>query len=64
MNFRVDQVLAVVHDLKSQGYVQGLDFDFSYSQSRWDEMIGEIPRHTDFIFYDTRLATWFSMKYL
>jgi predicted NodU family carbamoyl transferase len=47
--------------LKEKGYVQGIDFDFSFHQSKWDEMIGEIPKHTEFIFYKEELATWFSL---
>jgi hypothetical protein len=64
LNYRADQALTVVHDLKAHGYVLGQDFDFSYSPWKWDEMVGDIPRHTDFIFYNSQLATWFSMKYL
>jgi hypothetical protein len=53
--------LDLVHKLKEKGYVQGIDFDFSFHQSKWDEMIGEIPKHTEFIFYKEELATWFSL---
>jgi hypothetical protein len=57
------QTMEVVRELRQQGYVQGVDFDFAYNQSRWDEMIGEIPKHTDFVFYNDQLATWFQLKY-
>jgi hypothetical protein len=30
-------------ELKAEGLVQGKDFDFAYHQSKWDDMIGEIP---------------------
>jgi hypothetical protein len=43
--------------------LQGQDWDFSYNQSKWDEMIGEIPRHTVFTFYTEGLASWFKLKY-
>ena len=62
-NIDPNQVIDIVHVLKEQGYMQGQDFDFAYNQSRWDEMIGEIPRHTDFVFYNDQLATWFQLKY-
>ena len=62
-NIDPNQVIDIVHVLKEQGYTQGQDFDFAYNQSRWDEMIGEIPRHTDFVFYNDQLATWFQLKY-
>lgn len=62
-NIDPNQVIDIVHVLKEQGYTQGRDFDFAYNQSRWDEMIGEIPKHTDFVFYNDQLATWFQLKY-
>ncbi len=55
--------LDLVHKLKEKGYVQGIDFDFSFYQSAWDDMIGEIPKHTKFTFYKEELATWFSLTH-
>jgi len=57
------QVIDIVRVLKQQGYIQGQDFDFAYYQSKWDQMIGEIPGRTDFVFYKDQLATWFQLKY-
>lgn len=57
------EVLDIVRELREQGMSQGKDFDFAYNQSRWDEMIGEIPRHTDFVFYQDKQATLFALKY-
>lgn len=53
----------IVHTLRSDGLVQGVDFDFAYNQSKWDNMIGEIPRHTYFTFYVEKYATLFALKY-
>jgi hypothetical protein len=58
-----NQVMDIVRELRQQGMVQGQDFDFAYHQSKWDEMIGEIPRETKFTFYNDQLATWFQLKY-
>jgi hypothetical protein len=58
-----NRVIDIVRELKQQGMVQGRDFDFAYHQSKWDEMIGEIPNHTNFVFYNDQLATWFQLKY-
>lgn len=55
--------LNLVYELKNKGYVQGVDFDFAFHQSRWDDMIGEIPKQTKFTFYKEELATWFSLTY-
>jgi hypothetical protein len=58
-----DAMLDVVQELRAKGYVQGVDFDFAYHQSKWDDMIGEIPRETIFTFYEDELATWFELLY-
>jgi hypothetical protein len=55
--------LDLVYKLKAKGYVQGVDFDFAFYQSKWDDMIGEIPKQTQFTFYKEELATWFSLLY-
>lgn len=55
--------LHLVHELKAKGYVQGVDFDFAFYQSKWDDMLGEIPKQTQFTFYKEELATWFSLLY-
>jgi hypothetical protein len=60
-NKNASEVLELVQKLIDKGYVQGVDFDFAFHQSKWDEMIGEIPKHTEFIFYKEELATWFSL---
>ena len=59
----IREALEIVHDLRAQGLKQGLDFDFAFFQTRWDEMIGEIPNSVEFRFYDSRLATWFGLKW-
>lgn len=58
-----DEVLSIVKELKAQRLVQGVDFDFAFNQSRWDDMIGEIPKQTIFTFYTEKHATLFALKY-
>lgn len=58
-----NEISEIVRNLKQQGYVVGIDFDFAYSPGRWDEMIGTIPRQTKFTFYNERLATWLAIKW-
>lgn len=55
--------MELVQEIRQMGLKQGEDFDFSYYQTKWDEMIGEIPEHTKFTFYDDKWATIFSLKY-
>ena len=58
-----NEVMEIVQKMRSAGLVQGVDFDFAFKQSKWDEMIGEIPKHTDFMFYNEKYATFFALKY-
>jgi hypothetical protein len=57
-------ILEIVKELRASGLVQGVHFDFAFNQSRWDEMIGEIPRFTTFTFYEEKYSTLFALKYL
>jgi hypothetical protein len=57
-------ILAIVNELRASGLVQGVHFDFAFYQSRWDEMIGEIPKNTQFTFYEEKYSTLFALKYL
>ena len=64
MNVGATQALDIVHELRTLGYVQGRDFDFSYHQSFWDGFgHEETPRHTIFKFYNETHASWFALKY-
>jgi len=58
------EILDIVKQLRASGLVQGVHFDFAYNQSRWDEMIGEIPKNTVFTFYEEKYSTLFALKYL
>jgi hypothetical protein len=62
-NKNVIDALDLVYKLKAKGYVQGVDFDFAFYQSKWDDMLGEIPKQTQCTFYKEELATWFSLLY-
>lgn len=59
-----NDILDIVRELRISGLVQGQDFDFAFHQSRWDEMIGEIPKKTVFTFYKEKHSTLFALKYL
>jgi hypothetical protein len=58
-----NDIMDIVRSLRADGLVQGQDFDFAFHQSRWDEMIGEIPKETVFTFYTEKYATLFALKY-
>ena len=57
------RALEIVQELRDMGWVQGTDFDFAFHQSKWDEMIGEIPRHTVFTFYNDSNASYFMLRW-
>ena len=60
----VNSILFIDNDLKSQGYCLGVDFDFSYHPYQFDQFSGdETLAYTEFMFYNTPLASWFALKY-
>ncbi len=63
INYKLDKVIEIVYNLRKQGLQQGVDFDFAHYQSKWDDMIGEIPRETIFTFYNDEQAMMFALKY-
>lgn len=65
-NKRPNEVIELVHDLRSHGLVQGKDFDFKYFQRTWSYSSTEDdrPEHTVFTFYgNNKWATWFKLKW-
>ena len=48
LNKDANEIINIVRELRSMGLVQGTDFDFAYNQSRWDGMIGDVPKKTEF----------------
>jgi hypothetical protein len=59
-----NEILEIVRELRDSGLVQGVHFDFAYNQTRWDDMIGEIPKQTVFTFHEEKYATLFALKYI
>ena len=58
-----NEISQLVKDLKQQGLIINVDFDFEYSPGRWDEMVGTIPRQTKFTFYNKELGLLFALKW-
>jgi hypothetical protein len=58
-------VIAIVHEIRGYGYIQGQDFDFAYSPERYDTFSHEpvMRAHAVFTFYNDSLASWFAIKY-
>jgi hypothetical protein len=55
--------IGIVIELRKLGWIQGVDFDFAYNQSQWDNMIGEIPKQTMFTFYNDSNASYFMLRW-
>jgi hypothetical protein len=58
-----NEIMDIVREIRNYGLVQGKDFDFAYNQTKWDDMIGEIPTHTVFTFYTEKYASFVALKY-
>ena len=60
-------VSRIVYELKEQGLLINRDFDFYYhpsQQPKWDDETNKfVPKHTRFVFYEGKWATWFALKY-
>ena len=56
-------VVEKVRELRAANLMQGIDFDFAFHQSKWDNMIGEIPKNAIFTFYTDKYATFYALKW-
>lgn len=65
LDISVSEILDIVKDARLKGYVQGVDFDFTYHPPKFDNFSGDAVynRCVIFKFYKEELATWFSLKY-
>ena len=64
-NINANDTMNIVKDLREQGYIQGVDFDFAYRPEFYDNFSGEPlqKKHAEFIFYVEKYATLFLLKY-
>ena len=65
LDISVNEIMDIVRDVRLKGYVQGVDFDFTYYPPKFDNFSGEsvYNRSVVFTFYKEELATWFSLIY-
>jgi hypothetical protein len=60
-----NEISQIVKELKDHGYKIGIDFDFKYAPGKFDWSVQlEIPRQTEFIFYNELAGVHFTLKYL
>ena len=61
---KVDEIVSMVKDLRSQGLEQGRDFDFKWKPKIDDWLNDEYTDSSaDFYFYTEELATMFTLRY-
>jgi hypothetical protein len=60
------EIIDIVREMRDNGMIQGVDFDFKYNQAKYEDWSGDYiaPEHTVFIFYNESLASWFTLKYV
>ncbi len=60
-----NEVLDLVHELRSQGLVQGSDFDFAYHQAKYDPITGHHveDKYAVFKFHTEKYASLFALRY-
>lgn len=60
-----NSIIDIVHNLRDQGFIQGVDFEFAYHAADYDNWSGDVTynRHTVFRFKDPAVASWFTLKY-
>lgn len=61
----VNETMEIVYELRRQGYIQGVDFDFAYYPEVMNNFSGDPLRfkHAVFTFYVEKYATLFALKY-
>lgn len=58
------EISALLEDLQqTHNLVANRDFEFAFSPSRWDPMIGDVPKKTQFTFANPVLESWFALAY-
>ena len=60
-----NDIINIVCELRDQGFVQGIDFEFAYHGVNYDNWAEGITykKHTVFRFADPAVASWFRLKY-
>jgi len=60
---RASEIFDIVGDLRREGHVQGVDFDFAYSPNYNSIFDANKKPHAEFIFYTEELALFFKLRY-
>ena len=60
------RTMEIGQELRTMGYVQGVDFDYAYYQEKYDNFSHDpiVKRHARFTFYNDTNASYFALKWL
>ena len=58
--------MEIGQELRTMGYIQGVDFDYAYYQEKYDNFSHDpiVKRHSRFTFYNDTNASYFALKWL
>ena len=58
--------MEIGQELRTMGYIQGVDFDYAYYQEKYDNFSHDpiVKRHARFTFYNDTNASYFALKWL
>ena len=59
------RTMEIGQELRTMGYVQGVDFDYAYYQEKYDNFSHDpiVKRHARFTFYNDSNASYFALKW-
>jgi hypothetical protein len=58
------KIIDTVSDMRKNGFVQHVDFDFEYHPPVYDSFTGNtVDKFVIFRFYTDKLASWFTLKW-
>ena len=59
------RTMEIGQELRTMGYVQGVDFDYAYYQEKYDNFSHEpvVKQHARFTFYNDSNASYFALKW-
>jgi hypothetical protein len=60
------RTMEIGQELRTMGYIQGVDFDYAYYQEKYDNFSHDpiVKRHARFTFYNDTNASYFALKWL
>ena len=59
------RTMEIGNELRTNGWIQGVDFDYAYYQEKYDNFSHEpiVKRHARFTFYNDSNASYFALKW-